>query len=146
MRSIPVYLHRLIFGNLLLFFSRKEIVDWYKKCLLEKYADFSGRARRQEYWMFTLFNVIAMIVLSIIAGILDAVFGSDGIFSLIVVGLYYLAILVPTLAVTVRRLHDTDRAGWWLLLAFIPFGGLVIFVFTVLEGTNGNNQFGPSPK
>ncbi|WP_159567754.1 DUF805 domain-containing protein [Budvicia diplopodorum] len=121
-------------------------MEWFKKCLLEKYADFSGRARRQEYWMFTLFNIIAVVALSVIGSILDAVFGSDGVFAMIIVGIYYLGIIVPSLAVSVRRLHDTDRSGWWLLLALVPFGGLVIFVFTVLEGTNGPNRFGPSPK
>lgn len=121
-------------------------MEWYKKCLLEKYADFSGRARRQEYWMFTLFNLIAVVVLSIIGGILDVFFGLQGICSMIILVIYYLGIIIPSLSVMVRRLHDTDRSGWWFLLEFIPLGGLVVFVFTVLAGTNGDNQFGPSPK
>ncbi|GKX57303.1 DUF805 domain-containing protein [Leminorella grimontii] len=120
-------------------------MEWFKKCL-KQYADFSGRARRKEYWMFQLFTVIIAVVLMIVGSILDSMFGSNGVVSLLLVGIFYLAILLPALSVTVRRLHDTDKTGWWLLLAFIPFGSLVLFVFTVLDSTNGQNAYGPSPK
>jgi uncharacterized membrane protein YhaH (DUF805 family) len=106
---------------------------------LKKYADFSGRARRTEYWMFFLFNLIIAIVL----GVIDTVIGSPGIIGLI----FALAILVPAIAVGVRRLHDTDRSGWWLLIAFVPLiGGLVLLVFFVLDGTPGQNKYGANPK
>ena len=120
-------------------------MEWFKKCL-KQYADFSGRARRKEYWMFQLFVVIIAVVLMIVGSVLDSMFGSNGVVSLLLVGVFYLAILLPALSVTVRRLHDTDKTGWWLLLAFIPFGSLVLFVFTVLDSTNGSNTYGPSPK
>lgn len=119
-------------------------MSWYLK-VLRNYVGFSGRARRKEYWMFTLFSSIAFIV----TGILDTVFGTFdaqagiGLLST----LYGLAVFLPTLAVNVRRLHDTDRSGWWLLLGFIPLiGGLVLLVFTLLEGTRGDNRFGADPK
>lgn len=118
-------------------------MDWYLK-VLKNYVGFSGRARRKEYWMFTLFNIIVAIVLMI----LDRAIGTMTDQGMGMLGmLYSLLILLPSLAVSVRRLHDTDRSGWWLLLALIPIlGGLVLLVFMVLEGTSGPNRFGPDPK
>ena len=105
---------------------------------LQNYADFSGRARRQEFWMFSLLQLLAIIL----ASVLDAVLGFP-ILSLIV----GLGLFIPALSVSVRRLHDTDRSGFWLLLIFIPvIGAIVLFVFYLLEGTRGPNRFGPDPK
>lgn len=119
-------------------------MNWYLEAL-RKYATFEGRARRKEYWFFILFNVLAVVVL----GIIDVVLGTSskeaglGLLS----GIYLLAVLLPALAVTVPRLHDTDRSGWWILIEFIPLiGGLVLLVFTLLDSTPGSNRFGPSPK
>jgi uncharacterized membrane protein YhaH (DUF805 family) len=106
---------------------------------LKKWSDFSGRASRTEYWMFFLFNFIIAIVL----GVIDSVIGSPGIIGLI----FALAILIPAIAVGVRRLHDTDRSGWWLLIAFVPIlGGIVLIVFFVLDSTPGENKYGANPK
>jgi len=119
-------------------------MDWYL-IVLKKYLVFEGRARRKEYWFFILFNILIGIGLAIIdnmTGTLNAETGT-GLLS----GIYSLAVLIPTIAVAMRRLHDTDRSGWWLLLAFVPLiGGLVLLVFLVLDGTPGSNRFGPSPK
>ena len=113
-------------------------MDWYLK-VLKKYAEFSGRARRTEYWMFVLFNLIAYAILGVVERILDV----QGYLSAI----YGLAVLIPSLAVSVRRLHDTDRSGWWLLLGLIPFiGAIVLIVFAVQEGQATPNQYGPNPK
>ena len=113
-------------------------MSWYLE-VLKKYAVFSGRARRKEYWMFILFNFI----FTIVAGIIDAIIGSPGIIYL----LYCLAVLIPSLAVSIRRLHDTDRSGWWFLIGFVPFiGAVVLIVFFVLDSTPGENRFGPNPK
>ena len=130
-------------------------MSWYVK-VLKQYVDFSGRARRREYWMFVLINVVILIVLSLIDTLLGTggfrVTSGGGSFyaanSLgLLSGLYTLAVLLPSIAVTVRRLHDTDRTGWWILLGFIPIiGGIVLLVFYVLEGTRGPNRFGPDPK
>ncbi len=107
--------------------------------VLKKYTTFTGRARRAEYWMFTLFNIIIAVVL----GVLDAVIGSPGILG----GIYVLAVLLPSIAVSIRRLHDTGRSGWWLLIVFVPFIGAIVFlVFSVLDSQPGNNAYGPSPK
>src|SRR4051812_18383749 len=106
--------------------------------VLGKYADFSGRARRSEYWYWTLALLIAYVVLFILAAI-----AKPFLFLLIV---FYLAILVPSIAVGARRLHDTDRSGWWLLLGIVPFGGLVLLVFFCMEGTPGPNSHGADPK
>ncbi|MFF0714761.1 DUF805 domain-containing protein [Streptomyces bauhiniae] len=112
-------------------------MNWYVD-VLKKYAVFSGRARRKEYWMFTLFSVIISIVLTILDNALDINF---------LAGLYSLAVLLPSLAVGVRRLHDTSRSGWWLLVALIPLiGAIVLLVFFVSEGKPEANEYGPNPK
>lgn len=112
-------------------------MNWYLT-VLKRYAVFTGRACRSEYWLFVLINVIVAIVLGVIEGML----GSPGIVS----GLYSLAVLVPSLAVTVRRLHDTGRSGWWILIGLVPIiGGLVLLIFVVLPGTAGPNPFGEGP-
>ena len=106
---------------------------------LKKYADFSGRARRTEYWLFVLFSMVIAMVL----GVVDYVLGSPGIVGL----LFALAILIPSIAVAVRRLHDTDRSGWWLPIAFFPIvGTIVLLVFLLLDSNSGENRFGSSPK
>ncbi|WP_432947392.1 DUF805 domain-containing protein [Kribbella sp. CA-253562] len=117
-------------------------MHWYLD-VLKKYVVFSGRARRKEFWMFTLFNVIISIVLSAI----DRMIGTDSSGTGLLGGIYSLLVLLPSLAVTVRRLHDTDRSGWWILIGLIPIiGWIVLLVFEVQEGTAGDNSHGPDPK
>ena len=119
-------------------------MSWYLQAL-KKYAVFSGRSRRMEYWYFVLFNIIVSIVLGVIDGLLgtSGSYAGAGLLS----GIYGLAVLIPSLAVTVRRLHDTDRTGWWILIALMPLiGVIVLLVFALLEGTPGDNQYGPNPK
>ena len=119
-------------------------MSWYLEAL-KKYAVFSGRSRRKEYWYFVLFNIIVAIVL---AGI-DALLGTFNFTSSIglLSGIYGLAVIIPSLAVTVRRLHDIDRSGWWIFINLIPLlGAIVLLVFAVSEGTPGNNRYGPNPK
>jgi uncharacterized membrane protein YhaH (DUF805 family) len=114
-------------------------MNWYLDVLKNKYATFTGRARRKEYWMFFLFNILIAIGL----GIIEAIVGLPGILG----GLYGLAVLIPGIAVTVRRLHDTGRSGWWILIAFLPLVGFIILlVFMVLDSHPGDNAFGPNPK
>jgi len=105
--------------------------NWYVE-VLKKYAVFTGRARRKEYWMFVLINFLIALAIGVVEGVLR----SKGIVS----NVYALAMFVPSIAVGVRRLHDTDRSGWWLLLP------IVNIVFLALEGHPGHNRFGPSPK
>lgn len=113
-------------------------MNWYLK-VLRQYADFSGRARRTEYWMFVLFNFI----FGVVAAILDASIGSWGLLSLF----YGLAVLIPGLAVVVRRLHDTGKSGWMILISLIPIiGAIWLFVLMVLDSDPGDNQYGPNPK
>ena len=113
---------------------------------LKRYADFSGRSRRKEYWMFLLGVFIAVIVLSIIEGIVGLSGMVGGVYGPLTT-LFLLGILVPSIAVQVRRFHDQDKSGWFVLLGLIPFlGGLAVLVFMCLEGTRGPNRFGPDPK
>jgi uncharacterized membrane protein YhaH (DUF805 family) len=114
--------------------------------VMKKYAVFTGRARRKEFWMFTLFSII----FSIMFMILDYVCGtkSEGEFS---VGLFEsafsLAILVPSIAVTVRRLHDIGKSGWWFLLVFaILIGWIILLVWNCTDGEPGENKYGTNPK
>lgn len=118
-------------------------MSWYL-AVLKKYAVFSGRAQRKEYWMFFLFNIIIAILL----GIIEVVIGiSPDADESILANIYSLAILLPSLAVSVRRLHDIGRSGWWLLIGLIPLiGAIVLLVFAVQDGQPGPNQYGPNPK
>lgn len=120
-------------------------MQWYLM-VLQRYAEFDGRSRRMEYWMFALFNFIIGFVLGVIegfAGISEMIGGFWGPLSAI----YVLATLIPGLAVSVRRLHDTNKSGWWLLIVLIPLiGALVLLVFMLSEGDRGSNRFGPDPK
>ena len=119
-------------------------MHWYLD-VLKKYAVFSGRARRKEYWFFTLFNIIASIVLALMDGAMGSLSASGG-FGLLS-GIYALAVFIPSLAVLIRRLHDTGRTGWWVLLCFIPLiGFIVILVFLVLDSDPDANEYGPNPK
>ncbi|MGO4438755.1 DUF805 domain-containing protein [Rhizobium sp. RAF56] len=104
--------------------------------VFSKYADFSGRARRSEFWWFFLFNVVASGVADILS---RAIFGNDALGAL-----YSLALLIPAVAVSVRRLHDVDRSGWWILIGAIPLIGAIVLIFWyATEGTAGENRYGP---
>jgi uncharacterized membrane protein YhaH (DUF805 family) len=118
-------------------------MNWYLT-VLKRYAQFEGRASRSEYWFFVLFNIIVSIILVMIDRLLHLTIadGAMGILTLI----YSLGVLLPSIAVGVRRLHDTSRSGWWMLLAFVPIASLVLIVFFVLDSTPGTNQYGSNPK
>ncbi|WP_431677005.1 DUF805 domain-containing protein [Kitasatospora sp. KL5] len=112
-------------------------MDWYL-AVLKNYVGFGGRARRKEYWMYALVNFAVYVVLGIVGYLLD---------TSLLTALYGLAVLLPSLAVTVRRLHDTGRSGWWLLIGLVPFvGAIALIVFAVLEGQPGDNEYGSNPK
>ncbi|QDH78655.1 DUF805 domain-containing protein [Echinicola soli] len=120
-------------------------MEYYKK-VLSQYADFNGRARRKEYWMFALFNLLVLIVLSIVAVMLSMVLSSELPYILLF-GAYTLAIIIPSLAVAVRRLHDIGKSGWMYLVGLIPMiGGIWLLVLLVTEGEHGANQYGEDPK
>ncbi|HZX07636.1 DUF805 domain-containing protein [Kribbella sp.] len=119
-------------------------MQWYID-VLKKYLVFDGRARRKEYWMFVLFSAIASIILSIIDRVLGTTYnnGTSGILQTI----YGLAVLLPTIGVAIRRMHDTNRSGWWILINLIPCIGWIWFiVLAAQEGTAGQNQYGQDPK
>jgi uncharacterized membrane protein YhaH (DUF805 family) len=115
---------------------------WFIRAL-KKYATFSGRARRREFWMFQLCTCLiafAISVISVWVGVHDDLFA-------VKVALLYLLLLLPTLAVTVRRLHDTGRSGWYLFVTLVPIGGAVAFlIFVAQGGVLGTNEYGPDPK
>ena len=119
-------------------------MNWYLK-VFKQYLDFSGRARRKEYWMFVLFHFIALFLLMLIDTTIGTTVGEEG------VGFFYLVYLVlaiiPSIAVSVRRLHDLGKSGVWFLINFIPFIGAIWFlILTCMEGENKSNQWGENPK
>jgi uncharacterized membrane protein YhaH (DUF805 family) len=119
-------------------------MHWYME-VLRQYAAFSGRSRRKEYWYFVLFNLLISIGLGLIAGVAGTVMGAEWLGFAIVL-LYFLAVLVPAVAVTIRRLHDTGRSGWWILLGVVPVLGLIMLVFLFQGSETGQNRYGPNPK
>ena len=102
------------------------------------YVNFSGRAQRSAYWWWTLFEVLVLIVASLLDNV---IFGAPSV----LYGISGLALLLPTLSVAARRLHDIDRTGWWLLLYLTGIGGILIFIWSLMKGTTGANQYGPDP-
>jgi uncharacterized membrane protein YhaH (DUF805 family) len=119
-------------------------MSWFLLAL-KKYATFTGRSRRREYWFFILFYIIFAVALGFVDGLVGTVDVASGlgVFS----SIFLLATFIPSISVAVRRLHDTDRSGWWLLIGLVPLvGSIVILVFTLLDGTPDQNQYGPNPK
>ena len=119
-------------------------MNWYLM-VLKNYAGFSGRARRKEYWFFVLFNFLITIALLFVDGFAGTFNPQTGFGALSAI--YGLAVFIPYLAVTVRRLHDTSRTGWWILIVFLPLiGAIVLLVFMFLDSTPGSNEYGTDPK
>lgn len=118
-------------------------MEWFIMAL-KRYADFSGRSRRKEYWFFYLFYVLIFIGIQFLEVMLNmSEPESFGLFS----GLFFLGMFIPSIAVTVRRLHDTNRSGWWILISFVPLIGFIAMLFFLFsEGDSGSNAYGPDPK
>ncbi|MGJ8549860.1 DUF805 domain-containing protein [Winogradskyella wichelsiae] len=120
-------------------------MKWYLKVVKENYANFTGRARREEYWMFVLFNMIFAFAIAFVSIGLGLMTELPLLSSLYFI--YVLGIIVPSLAVTVRRLHDTGKSGWFFFVALIPVvGGIWLLVLLITEGDKGTNAYGPDPK
>lgn len=113
------------------------LMQWYLK-VLKDYVAFTGRARRKEYWMFILFNFIVSIVLSLVENMIGI--------TQVLTGIYSLAVLLPSLGVTVRRLHDTGRSGWWILIGLIPLIGTIVLIVFMCQDSQEDNQYGANPK
>lgn len=128
--------------------SQYNMIDWWKKVVLKNYANFQGRARRSEYWYFALCNLIFIIPVYIL-GIIGTVTEST-LLTVIGFGLYGIlavGIIIPSLAVAVRRLHDTNRSGWYYFIAFIPLiGSILLLVWFFTEGDRFTNNYGDDPK
>ncbi|MBB5736914.1 MULTISPECIES: DUF805 domain-containing protein [Xanthomonas] len=120
---------------------------------LKRYADFNGRSRRKEYWMFMLLQAIVLLVLGGLFGVAAALMGGEngpGALAWLIAAIMVivvLAFIVPSIAVTVRRLHDQGKSGWFYLISLVPYvGGFIVLVFMCLEGTPGANEYGENPK
>ena len=108
-----------------------------------KYANFRGRAPRSEYWYFQLFTVLVVFGTELLAAAAPEQAAPMIITAILIA--YFLTIFVPSLAVTCRRLHDVNHSGWWYLIAFVPFGSILLLVWTCMKGTHGPNRFGDDP-
>ena len=118
------------------------------------YANFNGRARRKEYWMYTL--ILTVLLIALMAIMFSALSLSDetrietgpsGYLTVLLLFVFLVVHFIPSLALTVRRLHDTGKSGWWYLIVFVPYlGNFVIFIFTLIDGDEGENKYGPNPK
>jgi len=123
-----------------LYIGESREMNWYLSALKKSFV-FKGRARRKEYWYFALFNIL----ISLFIGYIDILTPTTDMRA--VVGFYIIVMLIPSISVGVRRLHDTNRTGWWYFITLIPIiGGIVLFVFMVLDSDNSENQFGDNPK
>jgi uncharacterized membrane protein YhaH (DUF805 family) len=128
--------------------SDYNLIDWWKKVLFKNYANFEGRARRAEYWNFVLCNIILVIPIYALM-IASAVNQSESfsILGVVVLVIVAFGLLVPTLAVTVRRLHDLNKSGWYYFIGMIPLvGPIIMLVWYCTEGDRGTNNYGPDPK
>jgi uncharacterized membrane protein YhaH (DUF805 family) len=115
------------------------LIDYWKKVVLDNYVNFQGRARRAEFWWFFLANLIVFVVLGILTAIVKVF--------VVVEVIVALGLILPSIAVAVRRLHDSDKSAWFLLLGFVPFvGGIIMIVLYCLDSTRGTNQYGTSEK
>jgi uncharacterized membrane protein YhaH (DUF805 family) len=125
-------------------------MNWYR-AVLKKYAVFEGRARRKEYWYFTLFNFLIVMALLIVglaigAALTDTESETFAFVAVTPVLIYGLAVIIPSLAVSIRRLHDIGFSGWWYLISFVPGGSIVLFIFHLMDSKPGANKWGPDPK
>jgi uncharacterized membrane protein YhaH (DUF805 family) len=119
--------------------------DWFFDVLKNKYATFEGRARRKEFWYFGLMNIIIVVGFSFIDGLLGTYSSNTGMGLLS--GIYFIAILIPAIAVSVRRLHDSSLSGFWILLSFMPIvGAITLIILYVRDSTPEQNKYGPNPK
>jgi uncharacterized membrane protein YhaH (DUF805 family) len=138
------YTLRLIASAQRIHVTEGKTMNWYLT-VLKRYAQFEGRAQRAEYWYFVLFNLIISFVIGFVDG-LTGTFDPETGFGLLGV-VYALAVLIPSITVGVRRLHDTGRSGWWLLIGLIPIiGAIVLIIFFVQDSQPDENTYGPNPK
>ena len=129
-------------------------MEWYLKVMRDNYANFNGRARRKEYWMYTLiFTVLLIALMTIMFSVLSfsdetgIETGPSVYLTVIQVIVFLFEHFIPSIALTVRRLHDTGKSGWWYLIVFVPYlGNFVIFIFTLIDGDRGDNKYGSNPK
>ena len=123
------------------------IMNWFLDVIKNKYAIFTGRARRQEYWMFVLVYAIIAIALQLLAVIFGLFSGLLATLISVIFMLFALAVLIPSLAVVIRRLHDIGKSGWWILISLIPLiGEIWLIILLATDSQPGENQYGPNPK
>ena len=124
-------------------------LEYFVKCITKDYANFTGRARRREYWYFVLFNAISALLAAVLFLLFAGITGDRGtgyIMAIVLFCLVALAGFIPFMAVNVRRLHDSGKSGWFYLVTFIPLGSFVLFVFYLLDSEHGRNKWGENPK
>lgn len=122
-------------------------MDWFLTVVQDHYFDFEGRARRKEYWMFQLFSVLIVLGIMIVTAILGAISENLAFVGVAAYAIVGLGLVLPSIGVLVRRLHDTGRSGWWYFISLVPLvGTFILLYFLVIEGDSGPNAYGPDPK
>ena len=123
-------------------------MNYFFDVIKNHYVDFKGRARRKEYWMYTLFNFLAILIFYALFFV--AAYSQQQTLMYIISGilwLYCIGLILPSLGVAIRRLHDIGKSGWWLFVSLIPaVGGIILLVFSCTDSVPGNNEYGPNPK
>ena len=108
---------------------------------MRKYAEFTGRATRQQYWMFVLIYIVIYIALAVVDAVLQSILGFG-----FLVAIFSLVLLVPSISACARRLHDTGRTGWWQLIGLLPIIGWIVLIVFLVQDSHPDNEYGPNPK
>jgi uncharacterized membrane protein YhaH (DUF805 family) len=127
--------------------AQSATTNWYAKAW-RQYADFSGRARRKEYWLFSVVNLLIITILYVVGlGMIASSAYEFGTVLMGVLGLFFIASIIPSIAVEVRRLHDVGKSGWWYWIALVPIvGGIWLLVLLLTDSERGDNEYGRNPK
>ena len=125
---------------------KNKTMDYFMNVIRNHYADFEGRARRAEYWNFFLFNLLGLLAIVALIFVLGSISESLATIGILAYAAWGLGLFIPGLAVAVRRLHDTGKSGWWILVSLIPLAGIVLIVFMCIDSDPGTNAYGPNPK
>ena len=132
--------------NLINKLLENDFTKWFAICVFKKYADFNGRARRKEYWMFYLVAILTCVCLGLLAAILGSIADFLSIIFVLLLVIFLCAVVLPVIAAVTRRLHDVGKSGWFQLIQLIPLGGFYLLYLMVKDGDAGPNQYGPNPK
>jgi uncharacterized membrane protein YhaH (DUF805 family) len=133
--------------NLINKLLENDFTKWFAICVFKKYADFNGRARRKEYWMFALVSILVCVTCGILAAIFSSIANFLGLIFVLLYVVFGCAVILPAIAAVTRRLHDVGKSGWFQLIQLVPLVGPIYLLYLMVkDGDPGPNQYGPNPK